>query len=151
MSALPNFGGPRAFARYMLEGDRLLLRPQLDQIHHDGRALEAVLFREGCWQVEMVVIGPGAEVPVHRHNRCDSVDLLVGGSGTINVDPCVIGRFVGDAHKGRLAANLVRVPRGAWHGGKVGPKGIVFISFQQWQGPAQLIGEDWESWSPEHK
>lgn len=53
-----SFPGPRAFARHMLRDGRLQLRPIVDQIMtFRGSAIEAVLFREGCWQIESM---PGA-------------------------------------------------------------------------------------------
>jgi quercetin dioxygenase-like cupin family protein len=142
------FAGPRAFARHMLAGDRLQLRPLFDSAHaFAGIATESVVFREGCWQVELVAMLPGAVVPRHRHNRVDSVDLVLGGTGRGDV----AGRPLGAPQRGRLAANLVRVPKGRWHGGQAGEQGVLYLSFQQWDGPPGLISEDWEAWPPEQK
>lgn len=126
----------------MLRDDRLLIRPELDSIYvFNNYAIEVVLFREACWQVELITMLPGAVVPLHRHNRVDSCDLMLGGTTT----GVVIGRkAVSSIRRGSLAANLVRVGKGAWHGGKPDGKGAVYLSFQKWDGPAGVISEDWE-------
>jgi hypothetical protein len=144
-----SFPGPRAFARHMLQEDRLFIRPELDSIAvFSGYAIELVLFREACWQVELITMFPGAVVPMHRHNRCNSVDLMLGGtSSTVVVD----GRRVSPIRRGPLLANLVRVAKGAWHAGQPQERGAVYLSFQQWDGEPALISEDWEPWSPESR
>lgn len=139
------FAGPRAFARHMLKDDRLLLRPHVGDVAiapaPGGWAIECVLFREACWQVELVVLTPGVVAPRHRHNRVDSCDLLLAGR------PSAI--TVGDvirapaAQRGSLAANLIRIGKGVWHSGEPS-NGAVYLSFQKWDGEPGVIGDDWE-------
>lgn len=143
------FAGPRAFARFMLRDDRLLIRPQLDSIAvFGGYAIEVVLFRQACWQVELITMLPGANVPMHRHMRVDSCDLMIGGT-TAGV--VIGGRAVKPFQRGPLASNLVRVGKGVWHGGQPEGNGAVYLSFQRWDGEPGLISEDWEAWQPETK
>lgn len=139
-----SFPGPRGFARYMLDGDRLLIRPQLDSISiFGGYAIEVILFREACWQVELITMLPGVVVPKHRHNRVDSCDLMIGGTpGCVEIGE----RAISPLRRGSLAANLVRVGKGVWHHGKSGKSGAVYLSFQKWDGEPGLISEDWEAW-----
>jgi hypothetical protein len=139
-----SFTGPRAFGRYMLREGRLPLRPLYDQIMaFRGRILESILFREGCWQVELVVGMPHAGTEMHRHLRCASADLLLNGtvSGTVG------GRGVSHPKRGELAAQLRTIGKGEWHGGASGPDGLVYLSFQKWDGEPTFISQDWEPWS----
>lgn len=143
------FPGSRAFARFMLRDDRLLIRPLLDSITvFSDYAIEVILFREACWQVELITMLPGAIVPMHRHNRVDSCDLMLGGttSGVV-----IGGRRVKPFQRGSIPANLVRVGKGAWHRGQPESSGAVYLSFQHWDGEPGLISEDWETWQPERK
>jgi hypothetical protein len=142
------FKSVKAFARYMLRDGRLTLRPVLDGIwaptshpSQPGRfGLACILFRSGCWQVEMLVGLPNCQAPAHRHNRVDSVDVILCGGVTGGVNH----RAFAD-NRGSLLANLVRVPAGEWHGGAAKDSGVVYLSFQKWQGEPTFIGLDWES------
>lgn len=138
-----NFTGVRAFARHMLQDNRLLLRPLPDSCFVFGSvAMEGVLFREGCWQVELASMPPDVRVPKHRHNRVDSADLLLFGGGVARV----AGGENSARPRGALAANLVLVPRGVWHEGESGPAGVMYLSFQRWHdGPVGLLSDDWEA------
>jgi hypothetical protein len=143
------FAGSRAFARYMLRDDRLLIRPRLNLITVFGEyAIEVVLFRESCWQVELITMLPGAVVPMHRHNRVDSCDLMLGGTTS---DVVIGGKSVKPFQRGPITANLVRVGKGVWHHGQPEENGAVYLSFQRWDGEPGLISEDWEVWRQEQK
>ena len=138
-----SFAGPRAFARHMLREGRIELRPLYDHIMTYGNAtLETVLFREGCWQVELIAALGNASAPMHRHLHCASADLLLNGS----VSGAVNGRGFSPP-RGRLEAQLKTIGRGEWHGGAAGPEGFVFLSFQQWDAEPMFISQDWEAWT----
>lgn len=143
MSLYPNsFPGARGFARWMLSGGRLQIAPDLSRIKlFRDLCTEVILFRDGCWQCELVCAFPNAMIPMHRHLRADSCELALGGGAA-----AVIGEeIVGQIQRGSLAANLIRVPSGKWHGGKIGPKGCVWLSFQHWlQGEPTWLTDDWE-------
>jgi hypothetical protein len=140
-----SFAGPRAFARWALEGDRLRIAPQLDRIHSDrGLAIECILFRESCWQIELVTLMPNAVGVMHRHNRCSSADLALGGTGIANIG----GRDVLQRQRGSILAQLFRIDRSVWHGGSAGPQGSILVSFQQWHdGDPDFISTDWETFN----
>lgn len=143
------FAGPRAFARFMLRDDRLLIRPVINSISVFGSyCIEAVLFRDACWQVELVTMLPGAVVPKHRHNRVDSCDLLISGWS-----PAVVigGKSVKAVRHEALLPNLVRIGKGVWHEGQPERNGAVYLSFQKWDGEPGLISEDWDEWQPDSK
>ena len=138
-----SFAGPRAFARYMLRDGRIDLRPIYDQIMtYDGTMLESILFRESCWQVELIAAMPNASAPMHRHLRCSSADLLLNGS----VSGTVSGRGFAPP-RGPLSAQLKTIGVGEWHGGSAGPDGFIYLSFQQWDGEPTFISQDWEDWT----
>jgi hypothetical protein len=145
-----DFRSPRHFARHMLDCDRLQLRPLPDAVYvpasHPSQSgifgMSCILFRSGCWQVELLAGLPGTKAPMHRHNRVASADLLLCGgvTGAVGLKPF-------GANRGELIANLVTVPRGAWHGGAANASGVFYLSFQQWHdGPPDFIAEDWESY-----
>ena len=138
-----SFAGPRAFARYMLRDGRLDLRPMYDQIMtYNGTTLESILFRESCWQVELIACLPNASAPMHRHLRCSSADLLLNGS----VGGTVGGRGFAPP-RGPLEAQLKTIGIGEWHGGSAGHEGFVYLSFQQWDGEPTFISQDWDEWT----
>ena len=138
-----SFPGPRAFARWALRDGRVELRPLYDKIMtYNGTTLETVLFREGCWQIELIAVLPKASAPMHRHLRCASADLLLNGS----VSGTVEGRGFSPP-RGPLQAQLKTIGKGEWHGGAAGSEGFVYLSFQQWDGEPTFISQDWEPWT----
>lgn len=143
-----SFAGPRAFARHMLAvGFPMVpfiggLRTAPED-HPGGRAMEGVVFREGPWQILLLVMPPNCQVQKHRHRRFASVELSLGGSGTAFVGDRVL--TMPDKRRGTPEENLVRLGRGEWHEGFAGPDGSIFLSFQQWwDGPPAFISDDWE-------
>ena len=143
------FPSARAFARYMLAGNRLTLAPMRSALWHPGghgalgaqRGMTSILYRDGCWQVELLMIAPGSQAPMHRHNHCESADVLLNGDlyGTTG------GRPLGIPRGANLAANIQCIPRGAWHGGGTN-NGLVALSFQRWIGcEPKFIAQDWET------
>lgn len=142
------FPSVKAFARHMLRDDRLTLRPIPNGIwtpsSHPSQpgqfGIACILFRSGCWQVELMAGLPFTQAPMHKHNRVDSVDLVLCGELTGSV----AGRQIRKG-RGRLLANLMTIPAGIPHGGEATGAGVVFLSFQKWQGEPTFIGMDWES------
>lgn len=141
MLTASSFAGPRAFARHMLRSGGIPLRPLHDQVMaYGGNTIESILFREACWQIELIAALPNAAAPRHRHLRCASADLRLNGTATYN------GREFG-APRGELSGQLKTIGRGEWHGGFAGPQGFVYLSFQQWDGAPDFISQDWEAWT----
>jgi hypothetical protein len=140
---MDEFASLKAYARAMLSGDRLTLSRAVQPMRCTPGYIEIVLHRSGQWQTELSIILAGAQIPEHRHMRCASFDLALAGAGCISVLPHVI-----DLHPWLddvpLAAQLLEVPRGAWHSGQAGPDGGAFITFQRWDGPPDFVGLDWE-------
>lgn len=144
-----SFAGPRAFARHMLRDDRLLLRPVYERLMtFRGSILESILFREGCWQVELIAAMPNAGTEVHRHLRCSSADLLLNAAlpDARQARGDVLGESdVSQPKRGPLAAQLRTIGKGQWHGGQAGPEGLIYLSFQQWDGEPDFISQDWDT------
>lgn len=139
------FRGVRHYARHMLEGDRLRLSRGLQAMRCAYQWVEIVLHRDGPWQTQLNVFLPGAAVPMHRHLRCDSVDITLAGSGLVDVLPWRGVPLANPAHA-PLAAQLLPVPRGVWHGGLAGEHGAALLSFQHWaDGEPDFISADWEA------
>lgn len=129
----------------MLRDGRVDLRPMYDQLMtYQDTTLESILFRESCWQIELIAAMPNAAAPMHRHLRCASADLLLNGTvcGTVE------GRTFSPP-RGPLAAQLKTIGKGEWHGGAAGEQGFIYLSFQQWDGEPTFISQDWEAWTPD--
>lgn len=140
-----SFVGPRAFARWMLRDERLPLRPEgASLIRCDEAAVELILFRDSVWQAALVILQPNVDGRPHRHNRVDSVDVVIAGGGVVNVLPTVHRRNVVPATPGELVRQLQRVPKGAVHAGQVGSEGAAFLSFQRWDDEPDFVANDWE-------
>ena len=134
-----DYPGVRTFARRML-AKGLPIQPDLSRILVMPLGTECVIYRDAPWQISIVTMPPNTQIPRHRHNRMDSAELVLGGSGLANIDQ----RVAGATQRGNVAANLIRVPRGKWHEGHTGPNGCVYLSFQHWIGEPGHICEDWE-------
>ena len=139
-----SFPGSRAFARWMLRDVHRLISqidPSRTRIFKDI-ATEVILFRESCWQVELITVYPNAVVAQHRHMHVESTELPLGG-GVIIGD--IDGEKLKPFHRETLFANLIRIPAGVWHGGRAGQNGVVWLSFQKWIVlPPTWITDDWE-------
>lgn len=129
------------FARDMIDGGRLALAP-LPQIKLFEGCTEAVLYRDGPYQAELVVIPPNTSVRRHRHNRVSSVDLWLCGDidGEIGGHRIKSQRGFGGGNDG----HLFPIPRGVWHHGTAGQQGVIYVSLQLWDGKPGFISEDWE-------
>lgn len=140
-----SFRGPRGFARWMLKEESIPLRVDLTQIYPFDGGVCCVLFREACWQAELVMGMPNTIIERHRHNRVDCCDLMLGGEVIAEVNGIDVRR---KQHRGRSMANLSSVPVGVWHGGKAGTQGAVYVSFEHWlDGKPTWIVDDWEAFT----
>jgi quercetin dioxygenase-like cupin family protein len=97
---------------------------------------ELVLYRDGPRQIELVVLHPHAQVPPHRHLRCDSADVALAGGGEVRVEGRAFPFGLGP---------ILSVPVGVVHSGCAGPDGAAYLSFQIWQGEPTYIASDWEA------
>jgi len=128
----------------MLAGDALRLSRGLQEMRCAAQWIEVMIHRDGPWQTQLNVFLPGAVVPMHRHLRCDSVDVAIAGSGVVDVLPWRGVRLAQKKRDAPLAAQLMSIPRGVWHTGGPGDNGAVILSFQHWIGEPDFISADWE-------
>lgn len=120
--------------------------------HRDyGKLTADVIFRDGFFQVEEVIMFPNAFIAAHRHPNITAYELYVSGDVVIAVheDAERVNRFlrrVSPLCERRLAGRLFKVRSTDWHGAKAGPNGAVFQSVQMWSGavPVTAAGVDWE-------
>lgn len=135
-----SFSGPRGFARASL-AHGIPWQPRTGLKWGFQGVGECILYRHGCWQIELMMLPPGNLIPRHRHRRVSSADLCLGGDDAL----CIIGGIERDnAMHGGVDANLLLLPKDVWHEGHSGEQGAVFLSFQQWTGPPGFIMDDWE-------
>lgn len=140
MLANMSFSGPRGFARAMLKSG-IPWQPRTGLKWGFQGVGECILFREDCWQIELMMMPPGNDIPKHCHHRVSSADLCLGGADSL----AVIGQSPRqNVMRGSLSANLLLLPRDVWHEGHSGNEGAVFLSFQQWIGQPGFIMDDWE-------
>lgn len=110
----------KKFGVWWLRAGKPFNAPQ-DAICHVGGFACVTLFREGPFQVQLVIAQPFASAPPHTHPNIDTVEMLVQGTGVVEVfgRPKANGIFTGvapkDVHTARAAEN-----------------GASFISIQKW-------------------
>lgn len=109
-----------------------------------------VLYREGRFQVQMLICAPNVKIPPHTHPNVDSyevsldggIDFIIDGRRTIPLK--VLDRRAGDASAWRGFA--VRVRPGVLHWANVGSQGGAFLSIQYWPHGLEMtsVGHDWD-------
>ena len=103
---------------------------EVDVVHRD----------ENC-QVERVSV-PAGTIALHRHPGVETCEYFVCGSGVLQIG----ARRVELDESQPSSRQIVPIPSWAWHGGTVGPQGIVFLSIQQWRDDLALssVAEVWD-------
>ncbi len=106
-----------------------------DPVRPGPKSHEFVMFREGQFQVEQVMLYAYAEVPTHRHPNVDTIECHLIGGGKA---------YVGDKVVAERQARI-RIPAGALHGGVATCCNVV-LSFQHWlnEVPPTFVTDDWE-------
>lgn len=111
-----------------------------------GAALCAVVDRRAHLQAELCIFPPNAEIPDHIHPHVEAVEVFLAGALHLHING--ENRFAEldfDQLARLMPGKALHVPAGAVHGGRVGPRGAVFLSLQYWA-PARApdhIGHDW--------
>ena len=105
---------------------------------------ELVLFREGQYQAEMLVMYAQSEAVPHRHPDVDSMDVHLAGTGQAFIG----GRLMPQAALGAAAMSTRRrivIPRNVVHYGKA-ETDVVVISLQKWHNDVEptFITDNWE-------
>lgn len=139
------------FMAWYFDGGIKLKPPQdglLFQQRPGTTVSSVVLYRDGRFQVELIMFAPGSSIPEHRHDSIDSCEVLVSGE----IDLFVDGRQV--AYQGREprpdgvardALKWVPIPHDAYHGGRASSHGGCFLSVQMWRGmDPSHVGLEWQ-------
>ncbi len=133
----------------------VLKRPvsSLRAIEHrnSGNRTSTILAREGNFQCELITWGPNLVLPAHRHPNMRGIAKHVDGDMTF---------IVGDGKTREYTDELIRASKvwkssffknrrievnpDTWHGGKTGPGGSAFFIFEEWVGPIETAGTNWE-------
>lgn len=110
---------------------------------------ETVLFREGRFQVEQIILFPNVDVPSHRHPNLDTYECHVAGAGEAWIEGVKLPYTNDYTRHPRLRRFLIRSDQMHW--GVAHTMNIV-ISFQQWFNdvPPTFITDDWDEQPCEH-
>lgn len=147
----------RTFLVDYFAGDRIRLSPPKDNVLRIAGSTSIVLYREPPFQVELVVVDPGFEIPSHVHDDVDAFEVAVAGDIDFFVDEVQCGYVRGPRADGRSRdlGRFFPVRSDAWHRGKAGPKGATFLSVQRWKNGVQPthVALNWRgpTMGPEHE
>lgn len=103
-----------------------------------------IMHRDGRFQTELCMFGPGVDVPEHHHPGVDSIEWLVAGTLRFKVN----GEYPEYARKlrGRVSWRFaaVRINQTDLHTVEIGERGAAFLSIQRWNERAPIhIGDNW--------
>ena len=115
-------------------------RPPIgDIINVDGRFTEIILYRDGQFQVQLVIAQPLSEIPDHIHPGVDSFEVYMSGDLRFRRDDEAF-------HPQEPGVSCLRVLPDSYHGATVGPRGGTFLSIQHWTNPKRqpsFISHEW--------
>lgn len=121
--------------------------PGPDYVKATKASHEFLMYREGRFQVQQVVLMPGFPVPKHRHPNVHTIECHIVGGGDAWVDGRHLPMVVSERHHPKY--RRVRIPAGAWHSGEAYVVNVA-LSFQEWINGREptFITDDWEgpSW-----
>lgn len=124
-----------AFLQSYFSGESIALRPPHAAVRFVDGLTTMVLYREGRYQVELVLIAPGTIIPEHVHPDVESYEVALAGELEFYVD----GRQTGYPRTARRdgcsrdLGKYVPVPADAPHCGRAGAAGASFLSVQLWR------------------
>ena len=114
------------------------------------------LYRQRDLQVQLFVLPPYSEIPMHTHPNMDSFEVYIGGDVFLFID----GEEAGDHLKlggfdylenkeefyNVLFLQPFRIKPESPHGGTIGRKGGAFLSIQHWKNKVEPSSpmDDWE-------
>lgn len=162
MSKVQILGSPKdalyEYAEWVIRrGLGTMERPLLGGIAWADPAVCVVLHRDGRFQTELVILKPGARVPLHAHPETETIDFYISGAGharMLGPDGAWVKGARGawltpEGRSERQVARLlrgkgVRVPADVWHEAEALSSGAAFLSIQEWRGhvPTVLV-DNW--------
>lgn len=140
----------RFAAWYLSMKPNLPLKPPMDNSLHFVDGLHAlVLWREGRFQVELITVSPGVNIPPHAHPNVDSFEVNLNGGVNFFIENqrtmsgALLSRRQGDY--AAFYGQPMRVRPGVLHWAEFSPTGGVFMSIQHWPEGINMesVGCDW--------
>jgi len=127
--------GLAAFLADYCAGGRIRIAPPQDGILFDAGVTSIVLYREGEYQVEMIVVAPGVRIPPHVHDDVDSYEVAFSGAMELFVaeEQCCHLRAPRADGLSRNLLRFVPIRSDAVHHGNTHERGAVFLSVQRWR------------------
>lgn len=113
--------------------------PAGEVVNYDGRITENILYRDGDYQVELVIMSPNSRVPEHVHPEADSIEVYLSGDIVFSRN----GQRFAPQNPG---IDSIRIAPTDAHGGVFGDRGGTFYSIQHWQDGVSpdFISRNWE-------
>lgn len=105
------------------------------------------LYREGPFQVQLIVVSPNVVIPTHTHPNVDSFEVFLRGMVFHLNGEILINEDQRDERNGLSSAAAfrnIRVRPTDPHGGYAGPNGGAFLSVQHWSCEPTSVGDSWE-------
>lgn len=124
-----------AFLQRYFGSDKIEVRPPADAVLMVEGTTTVVLYREGCFQVELVALAPNLPIPEHVHPDVESYEVALAGELEFFVDGLQAGFIRASRADGRSRdlGKYVPVRADAPHGGRTGARGAAFLSVQRWR------------------
>lgn len=143
----PEMDELRQYADRVLSDGLLLMRPPMHGLSFGDGIARVVLDRNGSFQAELIVFGPGVCVAPHTHPDCDSIDVLIAGDATIVRDGVTVvhPRPARRSGVSRWFGRRLEIPAACVHGGTAGASGACILSLQRWRNgaaPSHIV-ETW--------
>jgi hypothetical protein len=104
---------------------RVINSPKEGALHYQKTSVGFVLFREGCYQVELFLMNPSATVIDHVHPNVDTFEVYLSGDTLFKLQ----GQ---PAHNERKIGDSIRVAETTFHSADIGSAGGAFLSIQKW-------------------
>ena|SRR5688572_8531235 len=148
--ALQDVADPRLrefMSWYFDANDSIKLRPPYAAVVHVKGLTSIILFREGRFQVELVICEPGITIPPHVHPDVDSYEVAFSGPIELHVSGTQVSYFRQARPDGqsRDFGKYVPIPANAPHEAKAGDLGCSFMSIQRWRDGVEMkhVGLNW--------
>jgi len=108
-------------------------------------AMDAVVFRQGRFQVQFFCFPAYTVIPEHLHPNVRSYEFYFGGTISFSCDKKWLAHFYSDTYYPREKRRFF-ISENTWHGGIMGPAGGMFLSIQEWLNGVSpsCVGNDWE-------
>ena len=108
-------------------------------------AMDAVVFRQGRFQVQLFCFPAYTVIPEHLHPNVRSYEFYFGGTVSFSKDKKWLVHHCSDTYIPRKKRHCY-ISENTWHGGLMGPEGGMFLSIQEWLNGVSpsCVGNDWE-------